>query len=137
SPSSSSSSASAPGSGIPEVSISSATVEARSSAVVSTPSCSVPRTVTTRGTAPMARATATTSTAAAVVRRRTEARRHRISPTVARQPVAGATEGLDRIAAEGPVDLVAQMADVDLDDVRVALEVDVPHRLEDLTLGDH
>src|SRR5699024_7946809 len=47
------------------------------------------------------------------------------------------TEGLDRIAAEGPVDLVAQMADVDLDDVRVALEVDVPHRLEDLTLGDH
>src|SRR5664279_5664168 len=34
------------------------------------------------------------------------------------------------------VDLAPQIADVDLDDVRIAVKTAAPHRLEDLTLGD-
>ena len=51
-----------------------------------------------------------------------------------REAVAGAAHGLDRRAAERPVELVAQVADVDLDDVRVALEVVVPDVVEDVAL---
>ena len=50
-------------------------------------------------------------------------RRHRAS-----EPVAGAAHGLDRRRAERLVDLAAQAADVDLDDVGVAVEVHRPRR---------
>ena len=48
------------------------------------------------------------------------------------QPVADAAHGLDRRRAERPVDLLAQVAHVDVDDVRAALVADVPGALEQL-----
>ena len=48
------------------------------------------------------------------------------------QPVADAAHGLDRVGAEGPVDLLAQVADVDVDDVRTALEGEIPRSVEEL-----
>src|SRR5690606_3937201 len=59
------------------------------------------------------------------------------SSPVAREPVARTPDGLDRLATERPVHLVAQVADVDLHDVRVALEVAVPDRVQDLPLRHH
>src|SRR5688572_22412804 len=56
--------------------------------------------------------------------------------TVTAQSVARASQGLDGLTTERPVDLVAEVPDVDLDDVRVSVEVNVPHRVQDLTLGD-
>jgi hypothetical protein len=48
------------------------------------------------------------------------------------QPVADAAHGLDRVGAERPVDLLAQVPDVDVDDVRTALERKVPRSVEEL-----
>src|SRR5690348_3828135 len=48
------------------------------------------------------------------------------------EPVPDAAHRLERMAAEGPIDLLAQVADVDVDDVRVALEGDVPGRVQKL-----
>src|SRR5215213_11946580 len=87
--------------------------------------------------APRSRTMATTSTAATVVRTRTDARLQRASATVARQPVPRTAQRLDRLASERAVDLVAEVSDVDLDDVGIALEVKVPHSREDLPLGEH
>ena len=53
------------------------------------------------------------------------------------QPVADAAHRLDRVAAERPVDLLAQVADVDVDDVRAALERHVPRAFEQLRAGQH
>jgi lysylphosphatidylglycerol synthetase-like protein (DUF2156 family) len=53
------------------------------------------------------------------------------------QPVAGATDGLDGVALERSVDLVAQVADVDVDDVRRAGEGEVPHVLEQVRAAEH
>src|SRR5581483_4350230 len=53
-------------------------------------------------------------------------------PSVCAQPVADAANRLDRVAAERPVDLLAQVADVDVDDVGAALERDVPGAVEEL-----
>src|ERR1700704_5831109 len=50
------------------------------------------------------------------------------------ESVARAADGLDALGAEGLIDLLAQIADVHLDDVRVALEVDAPHVVEDVGL---
>src|SRR5699024_2474674 len=44
------------------------------------------------------------------------------------QPVAGAADGLDRLVAE----LLPQIADVDVDDIRPGIEVEAPHPAEQL-----
>ena len=86
--------------------------------------------------------TPTTRTAAPVARTlmesipcRMRAQREVVrSPPIFRQPVARAADGLDRWPPERLVELAAQMPDVDLDDVRVAVEGEVPHVVEDLPL---
>src|SRR5256885_7279254 len=60
-----------------------------------------------------------------------------LSAAVGGEAVPDEAHGLDGAAAERFVDPLAQVADVDLDDVGVALEGVVPHVLEDLGLGDH
>ena len=81
----------------------------------------------------------TTAAAAAVIRNRTEAplrcARMAGSATVAGQSVAGATDGLDRAALERFVDLATKTPNVDLDDVGVAFEVEVPDRFEQFAFG--
>jgi hypothetical protein len=57
-------------------------------------------------------------------------------PPSATSRYPGPADRLDGGPPEGPVELVAQVAHVDLDDVGVALELVVPDMLEDLTLGD-
>src|SRR5438132_8494413 len=42
------------------------------------------------------------------------------------EPIADAAHGLERARAEGAVEPVAELVDVDVDDVRVALEVAFP-----------
>ena len=59
------------------------------------------------------------------------------SPTVDREPVARPSDGVDRGPSERPVDLATQVADVDLDDVGIAVEVVIPDVAEDLTLRPH
>src|SRR5262245_26190641 len=111
---------------------------------------SASRRMKTTATPPAASATPTTSVASAVVRTRTDRGRRRRpgragaggsgaggSATVAVQPVALAPAGLDGVPAVGPVDLVAQPADVDLDDVGVAEELVVPDVVEHVPLGHH
>src|SRR5687767_614238 len=53
------------------------------------------------------------------------------------QPVARAAHRLDRLHAERPVHLLAQVADVDVDDVRAVLVLVVPGVLEQLEAGEH
>src|SRR5215203_724395 len=53
------------------------------------------------------------------------------------QPVPRAAHRLELIDAERPVDLVAQVADVDVDDVRAVLVVVVPGVLEQLVAREH
>src|SRR5690625_2284335 len=117
------------------------TVDSRRwSTASSTPSSSEARNNPTSTTAPTTIATATTSVATTVVRRRTDPRRSnrrtRPSATVACQPVPGTAHRLDRVALVRSVDLVAQVADVDFDDVRVAVKREVPHIVEDVELRD-
>src|SRR5581483_1202435 len=73
-------------------------------------------------------------------RRRSDRQRALASPSctrgVVRQAVADEAHCLDGVAAEGLVDPLSKVADVDLDDVGVSLEAVVPHVLEDLGLGD-
>src|SRR5579875_2546108 len=112
-------------------------------AVVSTPSVMEPLNRAIRPRAPAASAAATTTTPTRVVRARTELRasvrrdRREPSAAIAGQPVAGSPDGLERLPAERDVDLAADVAHVDLDDVVVAFEVEVPHVSEYLRLGDH
>src|SRR5262245_53264323 len=113
------------------------TSAARSSAAVWMFSVRDPLSTVTSSRAPLASARPTTRVAPAVVRRRTEPGRRRRSATVGCQAVAVAPHRLDGRAVEGQVDLLAQVADVDLDDVRVALELVVPHVVEDLPLRHH
>jgi hypothetical protein len=51
-------------------------------------------------------------------------------PSAGAHPVAGPPDGLDRVPPEGSVDLVAQVPDVDVDDVRRSAEGEVPHVVE-------
>src|SRR4051812_8359211 len=80
------------------------------------------------------------TTAAPNVRRaRTERRCHQArirSPTVRAEPVAATAHGLDGFPSERYVDLPAQVSDVDLDDVGVAVVELVPHMLDQLGLAD-
>ena len=59
-----------------------------------------------------------------------------LSASIIGQPVAGTANGLDRVPSERPIELVTEVPHVDLDDVRIALEVVVPDVVEDLALGD-
>src|SRR6202044_1922589 len=52
------------------------------------------------------------------------------------QHVADAADGMDE-RHPARVDLLAQVADVQLDDMRLAAEVIVPHPVQDLRLGQH
>src|SRR3990172_5013102 len=85
-------------------------------------------------------ATPTTRTAPAVARARTDrsatrSRDQRVpSAATSVQSIAGTPNGLQCLAAERTVQLVAQMQDVHLDDVGIAFEVVVPHVVEDLPL---
>src|SRR5436190_15746762 len=53
------------------------------------------------------------------------------------EPVADAADRLERRAPERPVDLLAEVAHVDLDDVPVALEREVPCVLHELAARHH
>src|SRR4051794_9249198 len=59
------------------------------------------------------------------------------SSDIGEELVARAAHRLDRLDPERRVDLLAEVADVDLDHVRVAGEVDAPHVVEDLRLRRH
>src|SRR3954451_15121981 len=84
--------------------------------------------------------TATRTTSATVVRTSREvrdAKRARIPCSARRlEHVAGAPHRVDHRAPAG-VDLLAQVGDVELDDVGLAAEVVVPHPVQDLRLGQH
>src|SRR5262245_4531993 len=96
------------------------------------------RSATTSPIAPTSSARPTTTTAPVVVRTRTlPPKRGRRLAAIGGQPVAQTTYGFDRRAAVRAVELVAQVSDVDLDDVWIALEVVRPHVREDLALGHH
>src|SRR3954470_1834780 len=103
------------------------------------------RTVATRSHDPTIIATATRAVAATVMRRRTvphelPLRRLGIVRDLGRgvrdQAVARPAHGQDGLHAERRVDLLAHVADVDLDDVRVALEVGAPDLVEQDRLRD-
>src|SRR5205085_11014487 len=83
----------------------------------------------------IARATANRPVAARVTRRRTDPRRTGSVLRVSAQAIAGAAHGADEVRLEWLVDLAPQVADVHLDDVRVAREVHAPDVVEDLGLG--
>lgn len=55
--------------------------------------------------------------------------------SVLAQPVSGTANGFQRGDAEGPVDLVAQVADVDVDDVGAGLVGGVPAAFQQLGAG--
>ena len=102
--------------------------------------------VATRSHDPTIIAVATSTVAATVIRSRTvphEPRATDVGPSsgisvggVRDQAVAGTAHGEDGLHAERRVDLLADVADVDLDDVRVALEVGAPDLVEQLGLRD-
>src|SRR5262249_33983878 len=94
---------------------------------------------TSTATATRPSATVTTSVAATVVRARTVVRRHHQgrSATVGIQPVPDQPDGLDRRPAERLVEFLAQMPDIDLDDVRVAVEGEVPDVVQNGALGEY
>src|SRR5512132_2840485 len=96
-------------------------------------SVSTRRWVRTRAAPVTDRTAATARAATAVIRKRTVARSRAISD----DPVTGSPHRLDRPAPVGFVELAAQAADVDLDDVGVAREVAVPHGGQDAVLGQH
>ena len=79
-------------------------------------------------------AAATTSVATAVMRTRTE--RNEGLP-IGDQPVADAAHSLEGGPPERCVDLSAEVADVDLDDVSIAPEVMAPYLVEQIALGPH
>src|SRR5512135_3785709 len=53
------------------------------------------------------------------------------------QPVADVAHRLDRAVAVAGCELAAQVADVDLEHLGARLEVEVPHRVEDLLAREH
>src|SRR3954471_17228429 len=97
------------------------------------------RTLATSSQDEMRSAAATSTVAATVMRSRTvpQVRCLRGDITldggrrcVGDEPVAGAAYRQDRLDAERRIDLLAHIADVRLDDVRVALEVGTPDLVE-------
>src|SRR6476469_9592525 len=86
---------------------------------------------------------ATSTTVSAVSRARSEVRasglagRRTGSPAGRPDGVAEAAHRLDQRRLAGPVDLLAQVADVRLDDAGIAVEVVAPDVIEDLRLADN
>src|SRR5215208_8410063 len=80
-----------------------------------------------------ATAKATSATATATSRLRSE---KRFTSPGCPQHVADAADGVDEVRLDR-VDLLAEVADVQLDDVGPALEVVLPHPFQDLRLGQH
>src|SRR5919106_1908155 len=133
----------------------SATSSARSSAASRTSAVSERCRRMTIATPDAPSATPTRMTAAPVVRTRTlphtapaRRRSHPLprgggrssaerSATVCCQPVPRTAQGFDRAAAEWPVEFVAEMPYVDLDDVGITLEVVVPNVIKDVPFGQH
>src|SRR5512139_1513953 len=117
-------------------------LSARCTSASSIPRVSRLRCTTTSPTALMTSTTATTTVASSVSRDRTVPR-WRLprdppdSPRIADQPVPRTSHRLYVVPAERLVDLAAQPSDVDLDDVRVPVEVVLPDAVEQLELrGD-
>ena len=134
------------GTGSPPACTTLAASAARSAAAACTSRTRAAFRLITSATAPTSRATPTTATAPPVVRTRTEPRRTRPtrrapstppSAAISGQPVSGPSQRLDRRPPERTVQLVPQMPHIDLDDVRVAVEVEVPHVGQDLPLAEH
>src|SRR5437016_4246581 len=114
-----------------------ATSCARAKVARSTSSTSDRRSTMRHMIALTASAMATTWHAAIVVRARmVPTRLNSRLATVGVEAVADEPDGRDGLATKGQVDLLAQVANVDLDDVEVAVERVVPHVLEDLGLRD-
>src|ERR1700704_567281 len=111
-----------------------ATSSARSSAEVCRFPTSERRNSALSAMALSAIARPTTTTAATVVRTRTERTR---LPALGCEPVTHAPHRLDRLAAVGGTELAAEIPDVDLDDVGVAVEGEVPDMSEYVGLGQH
>src|SRR5581483_5984750 len=111
---------------------------ARRRIVVSTSPVSASRWRVARNADATASASANTTATPKVILTRTVKPRRRmarsIRPTV--EAVAGTADGLDGGDVEGVVDLAADAAHVHLDVVGIAFELEVPHRAEDLRLGD-
>src|SRR5215211_1400084 len=91
----------------------------------------------TRRMADTVRATPVTRVATIVMRTRTVRSRAMALRSIGQHPVADVAHRLDRFQPEGDVDLLAQVAHVDLDDVGIAPELMAPHLVEDLLLRDH
>src|SRR2546429_8407088 len=53
------------------------------------------------------------------------------------QSVPGPSNSLERLSPKGPVDLVSQIADVDLHDVGLGIEREVPHVFDERCLRQH
>src|SRR6478736_3614117 len=113
---------------------SAATSSARVRVASSTPSTRLCRITTTRMIPPTTRASASTKHAAAAVRTRMPRRRLRRLAAIGVEAVAGPAHRLDGGTIERFVDLLAQVPDVDLDDVEVTDERVVPDVLDDLGL---
>ena len=54
-----------------------------------------------------------------------------LASTLIAKPVPGPPHSLQRRPAERPVDLLAEIPDVDVDDVRIAVEREVPDVLDE------
>src|SRR5690349_1597252 len=77
-------------------------------------------------------AVSTTAIAAAKPRVRRTRIGSRLTASVRAQPVTHAPHRLDRVQPEGAVDLLTEVANVDVDHVGAALESDVPGPVEQL-----
>src|ERR1700675_175682 len=108
---------------------------ARTNAVVRALVSRLPRSTASNTTAVPVRAIATTRVAARVARARTDGGSSGLA-IIAPELVAGTSKGTDARAAERRVNLAAQGADVHLDDVRVAIEREIPDVAEDVELCD-
>src|SRR5262249_25231030 len=91
--------------------------------------------IVTSTTPPSVGATPPTRPAGSVMRPGT-ARGRRMSPAGGVEPVPRAADRLDGAPLERLVDLLAEVPHVDLHDVRVTIEGEVPHVVEDLGLRD-
>src|SRR4051794_19861199 len=111
---------------------SSTRLRARPSAV----RCSERSRVSSRRTEPSTSAAPDTSVVITVMRVRTDLSAAR-SATIGLQAVADASHRRERRAAERLVDPQSQLMDVDLDDVGVAVEREVPDVVEDAALREH
>src|SRR5215211_508573 len=80
-------------------------------------------------------AAANTSVSRRRIGTRASASTRRSTPAVVGEPVADATDGLERPCTKWAVDLSTQPADVDVDDVRTVLVAEIPRRVEQLQPG--